>query len=176
MPWRGRFHESADSLCSVANPGADWCQRVHALSRLDQIGARGPRLEKSAAQQCRWLANVWRRAAPGRREQVVACQRDVVAEQLEPIGDAARAEHALQPGWIAAADGAAAEAPETERLESENDELPLAGEHPIHFAHDGVRIGFELERVWEDDRVDRAVGDGQLGKPGTDVGLGLVGI
>ena len=87
---------------------------------------------------------------------------DVVAEQLEPVGDAARAQHALEARRIAAADGAAAKAPQAERPEAEHDEVPLARQHAVGLAHHGERIGFEFEGVRQDHGVDRAIGNRQL--------------
>jgi hypothetical protein len=156
-------------LQAVAQFRPQRSQCVHAFTRLDEIGARGPGLDPATAQKSRWLPVTNGLATPGRREQVIPRQRDVIPQQLEPVGDAAGAEHAAQARRIPTADGAAAKTPEAERPEPEHDELAFPGQHAVGFADHGIGIGFEFQRMRQDHGIDTGVGDRQLGQPRNDV-------
>jgi len=79
-------------------------------------------------------------------------------------------QQAAHPGRKTYPAEARAKAPRAPRREAEHQQLALASEHAIHFAHDGVRVGGELKRMRQQHRVHRIAVDRQLRRAADHVG------
>ena len=70
--------------------------------------------------------------------------QQLIAQQAQPIAQPPLAQQLLEVRRIAAACGAGSQPPQAGRAEAQDDQLPLAGQHPVGFAHQRLRIGVEL--------------------------------
>ncbi len=74
-----------------------------------------------------------------------------------------------RPGGKPSREARGAKPPEAGGPEAQDDDLPLAGEHPIGLADHGLGVALELQRVGQQHGIDRGGLDGQRVEPGQHV-------
>ena len=96
------------------------------------------------------------------------------AEQLQPVAQPQEADEVAAPGVIGPlAPEPALEAPQAERVEAGDHDLPLGHEHPLGLAQDLVRVLAELEHVRQHDEVHALRRERQMARIGGDAAAGL---
>src|SRR2546429_385331 len=88
----------------------------------------------------------------------------------EPLAQPSLGQHTPYSRREPASAPAGAHAPEAPGSETEHQQLPLADQDAIHFAHDGIGVRRELQCVWEQYSVHGVAGDWNLRRSGDYVG------
>ena len=86
---------------------------------------------------------------------------DLEAEELQPVLEASEREVTALPREAAAALEAVTQTPKGDRIEAENDQVPLGNQDALDLAQDLMGITAEFENVGQDDKVGAERGKGQ---------------
>jgi hypothetical protein len=143
-----------------------WRHPIHVLACLDQPRRRWQRIEQSASQDATCGLVLF---TPGPAVEIHALLHHLIAQQPQPVAHAACPQHLLEARGVTRACSRRTQSPQAQGLEAQHDQLTLAGEHAIGLAHDGVRIGVEVQRVRQQYCIDGGRLDGKRRQARDDV-------